>query len=195
MSKKMKKTNNPSTEEQITTTYVFDEYISTIDFRKRPVSDNWILQLARRLRDWAVNDPEALTLVSFYNKEGIASRDLARWCERVPALQLAYETAMATIGARREIAGLKRDFDSGIVRTTMPIYDKKFKDLEEWRSSLRADQSVKEEFEAAVARYVAAREVILKDLPVSEHVPDKPTPEEVASKINRKMLSNFDKDK
>jgi hypothetical protein len=190
------KNNKDSTESPAVNTYVFDEYISTIDFKKRPVSDNWIMQLAKRLRDWAVDEKnEALTLNDFYNAEGIRTNDIHRWSERVPALAIAHEVALRTIGYRREKGGLKRDYDGGMVRSTLPHYLKEAKDLEQWRSDLRASQEVKQEFMAQVEAYVSARDVILKDLPVSDQVPDRPTPEEVAMGINSKMKKNYDREK
>lgn len=177
------KTNKNSAEIQIDDKIYFDEYLDTISFRKKPVSENYILQLAKRMRNWAVDDKyEALVLTDFYNQEGICASDIKRWEERVPALKVAHEVALRSIGARRDKGAVKREYDGGHVRYTQPHYDDVAKQLEQWRSDLRAAGDIKQEFMAQVEAYVSARDVILKDLPVSDQVPDRLTPEEVAGR-------------
>jgi len=132
-----KKISNPST---VTLDWAshppIDNYMDIFTFREVPVSDVWLEGLAAELVKWAKEDPGAYKLNRFFSKKGFHHDDLVRWEERCPALKRAHEFALMEIGDRRELKGLERKWDPGMVLSSMPKYDKDWKALGEWRASL-----------------------------------------------------------
>ncbi len=136
----MAKRLKDNTPEETKPTRVFIEYRDMFTFRMTPISPEGIEKVAQELLDWAMNNNDALKVTQFYHKKGLSGTTVARWKELSPSFNEAHGEAKAIIGNRREIGGLKKDFDSGIVRTSMPIYDKSWRKNEEWRSTLNKEK-------------------------------------------------------
>jgi hypothetical protein len=166
MTKKSKvvldKTPQPTTEAPAKPKYMYDEYYDYFTFKMRPVSDQWIDALAHELLDWATTNDNAFKITQFYHMKGIGSDDIKRWRERNKNLDVAYVRALEMLGNRREIGAIKGKLKEGIVLSSMPMYDKKWKSLAEWRAALRN----KSEEEKTV-------KVLLEHIPSSDIVPDK----------------------
>jgi len=156
--------NKHSIDDQTTTKSLFDEYLDIFTFKTRPVTDEWIEQLAKDLVKWSTEDDEAFKLTQYYRSRGIGSDDMKRWCERSPKLKKAHTVALQALGDRREIGALKKKYDPGMTRTMMPRYDKDWKKIEEWRSTLRAKET---------AAGGGTKFVIMNDFPNSDKVPVK----------------------
>lgn len=164
MTKKSKvvldKTIKPSTEDTAKPKYVYDEYYDYFTFKMKPVSDQWIDALAHDLLDWATTNDNAFKITQFYHLRGIGSDDIKRWRERNKNLDVAYVRALEMLGNRREIGAIKGKLKEGIVLSSMPMYDKKWKSLAEWRAALRN----KADEEKPVR-------VIIEQIPSSDKVP------------------------
>lgn len=106
-------------------------------FKKVPVSDRYLSELARDLVQWAQHDEEAIKLEQFLCLRCIQRKVWDDWLFRSEELQEAAEFAKMLLGTRREVAGLKRQLDPGIVAFTMPTYDPAWKELLAWKASLQ----------------------------------------------------------
>jgi len=120
--------------------YNFDEYKDMRSFQKKIVNQAFFDKLALELLDWAENDEMALKLSQFYIKKGIWDGDFYRFCEKSDNLKRAHIWAMQMIGNRREVLGLQKKIDPGMVSYTMAHYDKTWKDLAEWRAAISKDK-------------------------------------------------------
>lgn len=135
--KKDIKTTQSTTDTKPLRKTVYDEYIEGFGFPSKPISKHFIDRLAERLVEWARDDDDALKVSQFFIQENIHQQTVERWMAKYEHLRKAYDFATTAIGNRRELGGLKRKFDSGIVASTMAHYDKDWKKLAEWRSKLR----------------------------------------------------------
>ncbi len=120
------------------TKYRFDEYLDMRTWKKTPVTDAWKDKLAEELYNWAKDDPEAFKMTQFYLHRGISSTDFMRWVETHEKLKIAHDAALQMIGDRREIGAAKNKLNTAIVLSSMPRYDKGWKELSEWRAALKA---------------------------------------------------------
>lgn len=167
----------------------FFDYLDTFTFKMKPISIPAIERLAMELSNWAINNEEAIKLSQFYLKKGINPADFFRWMEWCPELKLAHDLALTALGNRRELAGLTKKFDSGMVSFTMPFYDEQWRKNIEWRSHLKSK-------EAEQAGSNGPQIVVLERYPDSELVPKKPesvrrlTPEEVAYNAHKKTKNS-----
>lgn len=120
-----------------------EEYLSLSDLQPRPVNLAWIEKLAIKLLHWAKTNDNALIIGQFYLYEDICSADYYRWLDKFPVLRKAHEDALEFIGMRRELGGLGKKLDCGMVSYTAAHYDKRcWKKLAEWRSKLTKDENV-----------------------------------------------------
>lgn len=172
----------------------FFDYLDAISFKQKPMSIEAIERLAVELCDWAMNNENALKISQFYVKHGIQRSDYLRWMERCPALKIAHEMGKEAIGNRREIAGLTKKFDAGLVAFSMPHYDPEWRENIEWRSSMKAKEAAEQNNETKI--------VIMERIPDSPLVPQKPgkeekrlTPEQVAEKLSRHPEMKYRKSK
>lgn len=133
----------------------FFDYLDTISFRQKPMSIEGIERLAVELVKWATHDEKAIKIAMFYTQRGIARGDYTNWMERVPALKIAHETAKEIIGNRRELGGLTKKFDAGMVAFSMPQYDEEWRQNIEWRSQMKAKESSSNGNTAAVINVIA----------------------------------------
>jgi hypothetical protein len=116
---------------------VYEDYRDMQTFEMKPCTDTFLGLLAEDMVKWVDESQDNLKLEQFFHSRHINYRNLHRWLPRSEALQEAHEYVLHRLGTKREIGALKREYDSAIVRTTMPHYDKTWKELEEWRSKLK----------------------------------------------------------
>jgi hypothetical protein len=133
----MKSIRQSNTSKKIVPKSVEQEYyLDMFTLRMSPVSNDYLLHFAKEWVDWAVQSDDALTLEGFYVLKRVHDYTVNRWMKRCPELQQAHDWAMMAIGDRREKGAITRKYDSGMIRTTMPMYKAKWKELEEWRAHL-----------------------------------------------------------
>ena len=165
----------------------FDFYKSLHTWQDVPVTDNWKDALAQELFLWARDNEEAYKMSQFYLERGIHYRDFDRWCQTHEHLKTAKEAALILIGNRREIGGLKRKLDAGIVVKSMCRYDIEWKELAEWYAKLKSDNDNRPETKIIVMEQYNPPTTPL-DEPLDEPTPltpDAPTPEQVARKARK----------
>jgi hypothetical protein len=121
------------------TKFRYDEYSNMRTWKMTPISNATKDALAAELYDWALNDENAFKLSQFYTERGISYNDFSRWLTQHERLKQAHDAAKILIGNRREIGALKNKLNAGVVVPSMPKYDKDWKDLAEWRASMKAE--------------------------------------------------------
>lgn len=129
------------------------DYTCTYSFIQKPANEAFIQRLAEDMLEWA-RTTEALKVSEFYSMKGISKRDWGRWVVKWHFLAEAVEATKIILGNRREIGGLKRQYDSGMVRASMRFYDEDWKTIDE-------EQDNKETI------------VVMEKMPNSEIVPEK----------------------
>jgi len=82
----------------------------------------------------ALEDDQCYTVEDLFVDEGIPVRTYYTWIERYDFFREAHNNALVIIGRRREKKGLTREWDS---LKSMDQYNKRWRDSEEWRSSLK----------------------------------------------------------
>lgn len=115
----------------------YDEYFNLLLFQKVPVTDIYISRVAQDLIEWVRKDT-SIVFNGFLNEMGIGCDAYYAWKERSEDLSHAHAFAMRVLAERREAGAIRKKFDSGLVSYTMPHYDKKWKELVEWREGLKA---------------------------------------------------------
>lgn len=141
-----------------------DEYYCFNTFKKKPVSKDWINLLAEKLVTWARDDDKALKLTQFYSLHGLAHSTMEKWRRKFPQLNEAAQVAKRMLGDRREIGALEKRYDASTVHKMMLHYDKSWKDVEEWRSKLKASEQ-----SAAMGNI----RVVMEQYPSTKEVPEK----------------------
>ena len=161
MTRKTKPPQNSTPADKLSKT-IWQDYFNMTTFKMSPVSDVFIDRLAADLVQWALHDENALKLNTFFAERGIHQNTAQTWRERNKKLDDAYSFAKQCIGDRREMGGLKRKYDSGIVSSTMAHYDQDWKALAEWRAKMKAENETPS---------VEAKIVVLEKFPESDKVP------------------------
>ena len=125
---------------KLTKTYDFDEYLDMKSCSRKITSEAWAEKMARTLVDWVENNENALKMTEFYQHIGMYQTDFCILANKYPLLKKAQQYARMVIGTRREIGAITRKFDPGTTNYTMPHYDPDWREMVEWRSSLKASE-------------------------------------------------------
>ncbi len=168
--KKVKSINN-SQQLPVVTKEQGSKYVDFCDYKQLPVSESNLKELAKRLELWAITDDDALKFKQFLVRERVCWDSFYRWMEKSPELKRAHALALDAIGNRREVGAIKRSYDSGMVRSSMPIYDKDWTTMEEWRGKITQEQNKDNE----------QKVVIIERFPETLEVKSRRSPEEVAN--------------
>lgn len=106
-------------------------------WREKPVSETYIAKLAEELIEECVNNTKLYTIDQFLVKHNLISTTYERWCKKFEQLGEAHEFAKMVLGARRESGALENNLNASMVQYVMPHYSKTWRDMTEWRSSLK----------------------------------------------------------
>lgn len=140
----------------------YEDYRDMLSMEMKPCSSLFLERLSEDLIKWVNESPDHLKITQFFTSRGIAISNLYKWLPKSEALQEAHAYALTVLGDKRELGALKKEYDSGMVRYTMPHYDKAWKELEEWRSKLKED---KEESGTKI--------VVIEKFPDTKEVPER----------------------
>jgi hypothetical protein len=116
-----------------------DVFFSLRDMAMKPYSENYVLGIVKIMTDQVLNDEDVLTFTTVLKKNLINWHTWDSWCKKYPFAKEAYTMMRVIIGERREVGGLKRKLDSGMVSYTMAAYDPNWKNLAEWRAKLKQE--------------------------------------------------------
>jgi hypothetical protein len=106
-------------------------------FKMNPVSIPYLLKFAVEWVDWVQNTPTALVRNAYFNIKGIHKATVDRWMVRCPQVKEASEFVKQLLSERREMGVLKGKMPEGWVSKYQALYDPEFKELEQWRNSMK----------------------------------------------------------
>lgn len=141
---------------------VFEDYRDMQTMEMKPCSSLFLERLAEDMIKWVDESEDNLLISEFFHSRKINMQNLYRWLPKSEVLQEAHAHVMTRLGIRREKGAIKKEYDSAMIRTTMPHYDKVWKDMEEWRSKLKED---KEEGGTKI--------VVIEKFPDTKEVPER----------------------
>jgi hypothetical protein len=115
---------------------IVDVYRDIITGLEKPVSDAHIERLASDWIAWS-NKEDSLRVTDFFLEMNIHNGIVYRWLEKFPVLKEAHTLVMQRLASRREKGALTRKYDPNTIERYQPLYDKDYRDIVEWRASLR----------------------------------------------------------
>jgi hypothetical protein len=119
------------------------------------------------LIEWSSKE-DSLRLNDFALERKMTPSHFKELCDKWPMLQQAKEIAFQTLASRREKGGLTGKFNSTLIGTSMPIYDKDWKDMYEWKAALAKKEDAKGNTTIIVQ---------VPEIPASKMVPERKTDE------------------
>ncbi len=115
---------------------VVDFYRDILTFMQHPVTQEFIVKLARNWVLWARDCEDAINPSRFIVDAGIHWNTAMRWCKKFEELQEAYDAVKRIIGLRNEKSIAAVDIKS--LSFMMPSYLDEYKDQYEWRTAMKA---------------------------------------------------------
>lgn len=85
--------------------------------------------IAELMLEW-LDKEDGITAESFYLGKNVPSRTWDDWLKRCHQLREAWDIVVERIGERRERRGLEGKYNASLVSSTMPLYNKKYR---EWK--------------------------------------------------------------
>lgn len=158
----------------------FEEYFDFYEYKRKHASGRFFQLLAQKLIHWSINDPKAYKMDQFWLKEGIVPSTGKRWCREIPEIDQARTIAVAALGCRREAGAIDKEFEPGMIKHMMPMYDQEWREIAEWQAKMRVESEGNS----------GTQIVVIEKIPDSDLVPYKNTPEQVAAKIHSKTSSD-----
>jgi len=167
MEKKITKRKKAAIKEKDNTPHLEDKWDEStwwclLDQKMKPLPDSQLEKMARALIEWS-HKSTSLKITGFYTSYGLTADDFYDYCDRYKPLERAHRYAMEKIGARREELALLGEINPHIVMRTMPLYDKKFKEMREWEAKLRQHEDNQSQ----------TKVVVIERFPSTDIVPDK----------------------
>lgn len=114
-------------------------------YRQIPLNESVATEIAKDFLKYCRSEKKGLSIARYCKMKGIARFTFDFWCTKYPPMAAAKKIGKTYIGDNREIGGLTRKLDPSLVRATMPLYNKEYKELEEWRSKLKTDESERDQ--------------------------------------------------
>lgn len=157
----------------------FDEYRDFMQGKMVPVSEAFIEQLSKDYITWATEDETALILSQFPLSKKIPPDTFYNWINRSPILAQAHTIALTAVGNRRELGGLNKRLSEGMVSFTMPSYNKEWKELQEWRASMKDIKA-----DTNVQKVIVLEKISMPEPKPEPKAIEHKTPEEVARRAS-----------
>jgi hypothetical protein len=154
-------TSHPTTDSREAPGTVFHDYFHIYSMANKPANNRFIDSVARELIEWSTTD-DALKIEQFWIMKGISLKTVKKWKTLNENFARAHQHALLAVGTRREVGAIRNRLNAPIIASSMPMYDKKWKKLAEWRASLRN----KEEQQDTIR-------VVVEEVPSSPMVPEK----------------------
>ncbi len=145
----MKKTNHSKKKEKLSTIDT-PTFYSMRDMAVKPVTDNYLRNLAINTVKLVEEDEDIITMTRVFNLAGVLKKQWYRWAERHEDVKNATIWIRQIIGDRRESGALKRKLDSATVLQMMPYYDEDWKAINEWRSRIKHENAAANEAKVVV---------------------------------------------
>lgn len=134
--KKDRQTSNP-TKRSPKVTKTVDWTDTIFQWRQIPVSEAYIERLIPQLLREAEENERCYTLEQLLLKHKIPEKTFERWCDKFERLDETRDYIKMILCVRRENKALEKQLDTGTNNYVMPHYSKRWRDITEWRASLR----------------------------------------------------------
>jgi len=122
------------------TTDTRNAFLQLGTWRIVPLTKQSAERLAITLMDWCLHETEPLCLDEFLIKHRLHRKTYYSWVDKFEELERVHGFAMMTLGARREVGGLRNELNAALVKFTLPLYNEEHKALVEWYNQAKADQ-------------------------------------------------------
>lgn len=109
---------------------------TSFEKRIRPLPDNKIEDLGYELIWYFETNPEAITVFQFCHYKAITEKDYYLLVNRSEFLAKCHDYILGIIAMRREVGAAFNRINDNVLKM-MPAYSKSWKEIEEWRASLR----------------------------------------------------------
>ena len=106
-------------------------------YRQKPVHQDYLKLLAQEMLDYFWETEDTYKLTEFYNIKRIHHSTFEGWMERCPELKEAHDLVLQLLGTRREIGAIKGTLNEKTILRSMPMYDVKWRQIEEWYTSMK----------------------------------------------------------
>jgi hypothetical protein len=138
-------------------------YLNLNTFGMMPVDMDYFKKLAIEWIAQARNT-EMLLMTEYPAQKGIPAQTFLDWINRCPELKEAQSLVRTIIAMRRERGGLKNEYNGKMVERMQHLYDRDWRDAEEWRANLAVKSQINTQQPVTV---------ILEAFPSSNLVPPK----------------------
>lgn len=108
-----------------------------VTMRQKPFSIATLENLAKKMIDWANDNPNSLSLNEFLILQGLDADTLDDFCKRCEKLKLAKKHTIMILGTRREIKGLYREIEPSLMKFMQGHYDPTWAKREKELAALR----------------------------------------------------------
>lgn len=118
-------------------TFTQEYYQDMYTFQTMPIPMHYFDKLAEEWVDYVKNNEDVLFMAEYHVKKGVSKTTFEEWVQRSPNLQAARAFVKEIISMRREKGALLRRYDPATVFKMQHTYDAAWKEMEEWRASLK----------------------------------------------------------
>ena len=127
------------------TSKFWEKFQMQYGFGKKPVSDDFLNDLAKQLVEWCQRE-DALTINKFCEMIGIARSTYDSWTKRETKLKQAHEFAKMCISNRMMEGAiyLNKGMRENAVSHLLPLYSDEYREASHLRASLRAQDNTGE---------------------------------------------------
>ncbi len=158
------KPNNATKETPKIKTFVQEFYTDIYTFQTMPIPNHYFDKVAEEWVNYVKNNDDVLFMGEYRIKKGVAKTTFEEWTQRSANMQIARAFVKEIIAMRREKGALLRKYDASTVFKMQYKYDADWKEMEEWRASM------KERVEGASGSNIT---VVMERFPNSPLVPEK----------------------
>lgn len=115
---------------------IVDLYPELLSGVQKPIPEMYLEKLANDWIEWSKLE-DSLRATDFFLEINIHNGIVYRWLGMHPVLKEAHTIVMQRLASRRERGAINRKYDAGTIDRYQPLYDKEYKEIVEWRASLR----------------------------------------------------------
>jgi hypothetical protein len=96
---------------------------------QKSYTQEWLDSMTESLLKWAELE-DSCTFIAWLAQENLDYAKVQHMCKKCDTFSKAKKKALFMIGARREQKAIKGEWDSGIVKKSMALYDPEMRNLE-----------------------------------------------------------------
>ncbi len=121
------------------TKVAYEEYYDFNEFRSKPTSERFIMQLGTDFVSWCKNS-KGLIAGQFFAEKGICSRTYYRWMDKYPEFEKLYRHGLTILGHKREHGAIEKRYSEKMVMHRQHAYNPEWKESDKYQSALRKQE-------------------------------------------------------